>query len=61
MLVKMTKHQAVPVLHRRQDLLVRRRIGLADVLGGHRPKFGIVAPQGMNGIAGLLAGSAWRG
>jgi transposase len=53
--VKTAEQQAVLVLHRTRDLLVRQRTALVNALRGHLAEFGIVAPQGMSRIADLLA------
>ncbi|MCC7105935.1 MAG: IS110 family transposase [Chloroflexi bacterium] len=53
--VKTAEQQAVLVLHRTRDLLVRQRTALVNALRGHLAEFGIVAPQGMSRVADLLA------
>jgi transposase len=52
--VKTAEQQAVLVLHRTRDLLVRQRTMLVNALRGHMAEFGIVARQG-GGISELLA------
>ena len=44
--VKMKAQQAVLMLHKTRDLLVRRRTMLINALRGHLGEFGIVTPQG---------------
>jgi len=53
--VKTVEQQAVLMLHRTRDLLVRQRTALVNALRGHLAEFGIVAPQGMSRVADLLA------
>src|SRR4028119_1708212 len=53
--VKTPEQQAVLVLHRTRDLLVRQRTMLVNALRGHMAEFGIVAPQGISRVAGLVA------
>jgi transposase len=54
--VKTPEQQAVLVLHRTRDLLVRQRTMLVNALRGHLAEFGIVARQGVGGLGELLAG-----
>lgn len=54
-LVKTAEQQAVLVLHRTRELLVRQRTALVNALRGHLAEFGIVVPQGMSRVADLLA------
>ena len=53
--VKTAEQQAVLVLHRTRDLLVRQRTMLVNALRGHMAEFGIVARQGVGGVSELLA------
>jgi len=53
--VKTPEQQAVLVLHRTRDLLVRQRTMLVNALRGHMGEFGIVARQGAGGVSELLA------
>ena len=53
--VKTADQQAVLMLHRTRDLLVRQRTALVNALRGHLAEFGIVAPQGISRVAELLA------
>jgi transposase len=53
--VKAPEQQAVLVLHRTRDLLVRQRTMLVNALRGHMAEFGIVAPQGIGRVADLVA------
>ena len=53
--VKTPEQQALLVLHRARDLLVRQRTLLVNALRGHMAEFGIVARQGVGGVSELLA------
>jgi transposase len=53
--IKTPEQQAVLMLHRTRDLLVRQRTMLVNALRGHMAEFGIVAPQGISRVADLLA------
>ena len=53
--VKTPEQQAVLVLHRTRDLLVRSRTMLVNALRGHMAEFGIVARRGVGGVSELLA------
>jgi transposase len=53
--VKSAEQQAVLMLHRSRDLLVRQRTMLVNALRGHLGEFGVIAPQGASGVAELLA------
>lgn len=48
--VKTIAQQAVLMLHKTRDLLVRQRTMLINALRGHLGEFGIVAPQGSAGV-----------
>ena len=52
--IKSVDQQAVLVLHRSRDLLVRQRTMLINALRGHMAEFGVVESQGLAG-AGRLA------
>ncbi len=52
--VKTTAQQAVLMLHKTRDLLVRQRTMLINALRGHLGEFGIVAPQGSAGVQAAL-------
>ncbi len=54
--VKTAERQAVLVLHRTRDLLIRQRTMLVNALRGHMAEFGIVARQGTGGVAELMGG-----
>jgi len=54
--VKSEAAQALTVLHRTRDLLVRQRTMLICALRSHLAEFGIVAAQGKGGFARLRAG-----
>jgi transposase len=53
--IKTPEQQAVLVLHRTRDLLVRQRTMLVNALRGHMAEFGIVVRQGVGGVGELLA------
>jgi transposase len=53
--VKPPEQQAVLVLHRTRDLLVRLRTMLVNALRGHMAEFGIVARPGVDGVSALRA------
>ena len=53
--VKSEGQQAVLMLHRTRDLLVRQRTMLINALRGHLAEFGIVAGQGRRKAAELIA------
>jgi len=53
--VKSTDQQAVLVLHRGRDLLVKQRTMLINALRCHLAEFGIVAAQKRTGLAQLVA------
>ena len=54
--VKGEEQQAVLMLHRTRDLLVRQRTMLINGLRGHLAVFGIVAAQGRRKASALIAG-----
>jgi transposase len=60
--VKSGEQQAVLMLHRSRDLLVRQRTMLANALRGHLAEFGVVAPAGLHRVTELVeaAGDACR-
>lgn len=53
--VKSPEQQAVLVLHRSRELLVRQRTMAANALRAAFAEFGMVAPQGRKGLQELLA------
>jgi transposase len=53
--VKSAEQQAVLMLHRTRDLLVRQRTMLINALRAHLTEFGIVAGQGRANVAKLVA------
>src|SRR5215831_11586834 len=53
--VKTAEQQAVLMLHRTRDLLVRQRTMLVNALRGHMAELGIIAPQGIARVADLMA------
>ncbi|VAV86588.1 Mobile element protein [hydrothermal vent metagenome] len=52
--IKGTEQQAVLMLHRTRDLLVRQGTMLTNALRGHLSEFGIIAATGMENIAKLI-------
>lgn len=54
--IKSEVQQAVLMLHRARELLVRQRTMAANALRGHLAEFGIVAAQGRAGLGKLMAG-----
>src|SRR5208283_832974 len=53
--VKTEEQQAVLVMHRTRALLVRQRTMLANAVRAHLAEFGIIAPQGIERMAKLVA------
>jgi transposase len=53
--VRSEASQAIGVLHRTRELLVRQRTMAANALRAAFAEFGIVAPQGFAGLRGLIA------
>ena len=53
--IKGAEQQAVLMLHRTRDLLVRQRTMLVNALQGHMAEMGIIAPQGISRVADLVA------
>ena len=53
--VKSAEQQAVLLLHRTRELLIRQRTSLVNALRAHLAAFGIVAPQGSRNVAKLVA------
>jgi hypothetical protein len=53
--IKTAEQQAVLMLHRTRDLLVRLRTMLVTALRGHLAELGIIAPQGIARVADLIA------
>src|SRR3954447_3847629 len=52
--VKTAEQQAVLMLHRVRDLLVRQRTMLINALRGHLAEFGIVAARGPGGVTAAI-------
>ena len=52
--VKAPEQQAAVMLHRTRALLMRQRIMVVNALRGHLAEFGLIAPQGAEGLADLL-------
>lgn len=53
--VKTVDQQAVLMLHKVRDLLVRQRTMLINALRGHLAEFGLVAAQGPAGVKAVIA------
>lgn len=53
--VKSADQQAMLMLHRARELLVRQRTMLATALRAHLAEFGIIAPQGIQRVEKLAA------
>ena len=53
--VKSAEQQAVLMLHRTRDLLVRQRTALVNALRGHMAELGVIAPQGIERVGDLVA------
>lgn len=52
--VKSAEQQAVLMLHKTRDLLVRQRTALINAVRGHLGELGIIAPQGARNVARLI-------
>jgi transposase len=53
--VKTEEQQAVLMLHRSRELLIRQRTMLINALRGHLAEFGLVMRQGAAGVTALIA------
>ena len=53
--VKTTEQQAILMLHKVRDLLVRQRTMLINALRGHLAEFGIIAARGPGGVTAAIA------
>ena len=53
--VKTADQQAVLMMHRARDLLVRQRTMLVNALRGHLAEFGVVGAKGLHKVEGLIA------
>jgi transposase len=53
--VKTAEQQAVLLMHRGRELLVRQRTMLTNAVRGHLAEFGLITAQGMHQVAGLIA------
>ena len=53
--VKTGEQQAVLMLHRSRELLIRQRTMLINALRGHLAEFGVVMRQGAAGVTSLIA------
>lgn len=52
--VKSAERQAVLVLHRSRELLVRQRTMLINAIRGHCAEFGLIAAQGVRNVSELM-------
>jgi transposase len=52
---KTTEQQAILMLHKVRDLLVRQRTMLINALRGHLAEFGIIAARGPGGVTAAIA------
>src|ERR1700761_4138105 len=52
--VKTPEQQAVLMLHKTRDLLVRQRTGLINALRAHLAEFGIISSKGPGGVTALM-------
>jgi transposase len=53
--IKTVDQQAVLMLHKTRDLLVRQRTMLINALRGHLAEYGIIAAKGPGGVSSLIA------
>ena len=53
--IKSTDQQALLMLHRTRDLLIRQRTQLINALRAHLAEFGLIAETGREGLAQLAA------
>ena len=53
--IKTEEQQAVLVMHRTRELLVRQRTQVVNALRGHLAEFGIIEPQGIWHVGRLRA------
>jgi transposase len=58
--IKSSDQQAVLMLHRTRDLLIRQRTQLINALRAHLAEFGLVAETGREGLASLPRSSQTR-
>ena len=54
--IKSEEQQAVLIMHRARDLLVRQRTQLINAMRGHLAEFGLIEAQGPSHVRRLLAG-----
>ena len=59
--IKSTDQQALLMLHRTRDLLIRQRTQLINALRAHLAEFGLVAEKGREGLAQLGTDCLARG
>jgi transposase len=58
--VKNVDQQAVLMMHRARNLLVRQRTMAINALRAHMAEFGVIAPQGAAHVEWLVCVSAWK-
>jgi transposase len=53
--IKSPEQQSIMIAHRTRSILTRQRTQLSNAIRGHMSEFGLVAPQGRNGLEMLIA------
>jgi transposase len=53
--IKTPEQQAVLMLYRTRDLMIRQRTMLVNTLRGHMAELGVIAPAGINRVGDLIA------
>lgn len=53
--IKSPEQQAIMIAHRTRSILTRQRTRLSNAIRGHMAEFGLIAPQGRNGLEMLVA------
>src|SRR3954452_15733728 len=53
--IKTAEQQAALLVHRCRERLVRQRTALVNALRAHLAEYGVIAPQGLRNVAGLIA------
>jgi transposase len=52
--VKTAEQQAILMMHRARELLVRQRTMLVNALRGHLAEFGVIGAKGMHNVEGIM-------
>lgn len=52
--IKSPEQQSIMIAHRTRSILTRQRTQLSNAIRGHMSEFGLVAPQGRNGLEMLI-------